>query len=205
MLLIGLTGASGSGTSTAGKLLEERGYFFVDADRVYHELLASDDALRQSLAVEFGAGILTPEGVVDRKALGKIVFSDGSALLRLNALTHGKVIKKIWSLIEGSGSERAAVEAVELISSGMADKCDAVIGLVAEDSVRARRIAKRDSIPLRDAKKRIAAQKSNEYYIENCGYSLENNGSAEELREKLFGLISEIEGENARKQKETRL
>lgn len=190
-MVLGITGGSGCGTTTVGRLLEARGFYFIDADRVYHELLAGDEALRADLTARFGGGIVK-DGAIDRRALAKIVFSDAAALTALNDITHAVIIRKVSELIGGCGKAHVAVEAVALIESGMGKLCDAVVGVLCDDATRLRRSVERDAISEDEARARIAAQKNSAFFIDHCDYILLNDRTQEELSEAVDALLQAI-------------
>ena len=187
-MLLGLTGGSGCGTSTAGAVLEKAGFYFVDADQVYRELLTDDPSLRNALTERFGMQILR-DGVVDRKALAAIVFADAAALADLNKITHTAIIAEVDRRIALSGAKNAAVEAIALIESGMADSCDAVVSVLSNYDVRLQRIMARDGLPEDAARARLDAQKPDEFFIDNSDYVLNNNGSLSELEQGVQTLL----------------
>ena len=187
-MLLGLTGGSGCGTSTAGAVLEKAGFYFVDADQVYRELLTDDPSLRNALTERFGMQILR-DGVVDRKALAAIVFADAAALADLNKITHTAIIAEVDRRIASSGAKNAAVEAIALIESGMADSCDAVVSVLSNYDVRLQRIMARDGLPEDAARARLDAQKPDEFFIDNSDYVLNNNGSLSELEQGVQTLL----------------
>ena len=192
MYILGITGGTGSGTSTIGHMLENKGFLFIDCDKVYHELLSNDKALRQKLINRFGRDILTPEERIDRRQLGKIVFGDKTALADLNSITHSRIAERVLELIEDSERDYIVIEAVALIESGMNKICTAVIGVIADDETRAYRIMIRDALSKADALKRIKAQKDNDYYKQHCNYIIENNGTLEELSMSLENILSKV-------------
>ena len=194
-MVIGITGGSGCGTSSVGKILEENGWGFIDCDKVYHGLLAEDYKLKSDLVSRFGEGILTTDGLVDRRALGKIVFSDEKALSDLNAITHERITEKVIELISECEKVDIAIEAVELLESGMKTLCTAIIGILSDRETRIVRIMVRDAISRADAEKRIDAQRSDEYYRSRCDRCVENNGTVEELESSILALTKEIDTE----------
>ena len=187
-MLLGLTGGSGCGTSTAGAFLEAAGFYFIDADKVYRELLTDDPSLRNALTDRFGTQILR-DGAVDRKSLAAIVFADAAALADLNKITHAAIIAEVDRRIASSGAKNAAVEAIALIESGMADSCDAVVSVLSNYDVRLQRIMERDGLSEAAARARLDAQKPDEFFIDNCDYVLNNNGSLSELEQGVQTLL----------------
>ncbi len=191
-MIIGLTGGSGCGTTSVGKILSAEGWGFIDCDAVYHKMLNTDAALKAELAGCFGEEILTQDGLVDRRALGKIVFASEKALADLNRITHARIAEKVITLISESDKLDIVIEAVELVDSGMDELCTAVIAVLAERETRLFRIMIRDAISKNDAERRIDAQRSDGYYREHCDYCIENNGTFDELKTKTLKIVEEI-------------
>lgn len=180
MKRIGITGPTGSGKTTALNALKRLGVCVLDTDAVYHELLADSGELKAELQGRFGSGILDGEGRIDRKKLGAIVFADPDALLDLNAITHRYITAEVdrrAARAEAEGARGVAIDAIALIESGMGTDCDTVVSVLAPAPVRVERIMARDGISEEYARSRIAAQKSDEFYVENSDHVLLNDGS----------------------------
>lgn len=198
LIILGITGGTGSGTSTVGHMLEAKGFLFIDCDKVYHELLSNDKPLRQKLINRFGTQILTPEERIDRRLLGQIVFADKDALSDLNSITHGRITEKVMEIIDTSNRDKIAIEAIALIESGMTKLCTAVIGVLADDETRAYRIMIRDALSKAEAVKRIAAQKNDDFYKKHCDYIIDNNGTIDALSENLDEALSKLTAGNVK-------
>jgi len=195
MLIIGITGPTGAGKTTALNELEKLGGCIIDADAVYHQLLASDIALRKELEDRFGP--LTDEtGEFQRKKLGTIVFSDPAAMEDLNAITHrfiGKAIRERLEQAEQEGRPAAAIDAIRLFESGLGELCHVTLAITAPSGVRIRRIMAREGISEEYARSRVAAQKSDAFYTDRCGYALVNDcASSEEFGAKARTLFESI-------------
>ena len=195
--LIGITGTTGSGKTTALSCLEKYGAMIIDCDALYHDMLISDEELKGDIAERFPEAVKA-DGSIDRKALGKTVFADAEALLKLNTVTHRHIARRVNELLDDyamSGGRIAALDAVELISAGMGERCDFTVAVVSDKESRIERIMVRDGISREDALRRVNAQKSDDYYIENCTYALKNDSSFEEFENKceefFGGLLNE--------------
>ena len=191
--IIGITGGTGCGKTTALRELEAMGALVIDCDALYHEMLDTNAQMLSDIERSF-PGTVT-DGVLDRKALGATVFSNEAALEDLNAITHHyigiEVDKKLraWAM---AGGTVAAIDAIALIESGLGDKCLAVIGIVAEKATRIERIMKRDGISYEYAMMRVNAQYPNEYFEQKCDRVLHNDGDREAFRKQCKNLFKEV-------------
>ena len=177
MKRIGITGPTGAGKTTALGALEDLGACVIDADAVYHQLLADSAPLRSALADRFGPAILDGAGKVDRKALGAVVFGDPAALADLNGITHRFIrgaIDRLLAQAEAEGRPAAAIDAIALIESGLGETCDTVVGILAPAELRVRRIMAREGISEDYARRRVAAQQGDGFYRAHCAHILEN-------------------------------
>lgn len=193
MKIIGITGGTGCGKTTALETLKDFGALVIDCDALYHELLESSTELINEIDKYFPGAVT--DGVLDRKALGAVVFTDEEALRDLNIITHRYIHLELrrrlreWAM---QGGTLAAVDAIELFSSGIAKRCCATVGVIADREVRLRRIQQRDGISLEYAMMRVNAQRPNEYFEEHCDYILQNNGTREEFSDCCLNLFLEV-------------
>jgi dephospho-CoA kinase len=179
MTVIGLAGGTGAGKSSALRALESLGALALDCDAVYHELLRRDAELLDELNRRFPGAV--SGGTLDRKRLGELVFQNGAARADLNAITHKYVTREVDRRIARWGGRLAAVEAIALIESGRARKCDVIVGVTAPVETRAARVMARDGIDEAAARRRIAAQQPDGFFTENCDIILENGGDASDF------------------------
>lgn len=192
MRIVGITGGSGCGKTTALRELEKLGALIIDCDALYHKLLGEDEQLKRELFAAFPQ--CEKDGAVDRRALGLVVFNDSEALKQLNTITHRHIGLAVERLVEEhamNGGSLAAIDAVELISSGISDKCDLVVGVTAERDIRIRRIMARDNISSEAAELRIDAQRPDSYYEESCHAVICNNGDLNKFINEFNNILQE--------------
>ena len=194
MLVIGLTGPTGAGKGEVSRLFAAYGLPVINADDVYHRLLEPPSSCLRELITEFGGEILTPMGTLDRKKLSRIVFSDPVLLERLNSITHRYVMEEVHRKLEHLRREgvRAAIfDAPQLFESGANRLCSVVVSVLADRMLRMERIMARDGIDAESAARRMASQKSDEYFRTHSDYIIENNTSPENLAPTVHRILCE--------------
>lgn len=202
MTIVGITGGSGCGKTTALREMEKRGALLLDCDAVYHELLRNSESLITELKTAFPGTV--EDGVLRRDRLGEIVFQDAEKLKLLNEITHRHIMAEITGRLRSramQGGTLAALDAIELIGSGLAEICDVTIAVIASDETRIARIMERDGISREKAELRIRAQRPNAWFEENCDFTLSNDGDRESFIRTLNDYLEERlnHGEHERK------
>jgi len=187
-MIIGITGGSGCGKTTLLKEVEKLGGLVLDCDAIYHGLLKTDKAMLAAIEARFPGTV--EEGSLDRKKLGAIVFADGQALLDLNAITHTAVTKEVERLLKAAPA-LAAIDAIGLIEGGLASLCDMTVAVTAPREDRVARLMKRDGITREYAEKRLDAQKSEDWFRQQCGHVLANTGSIQDFQAKCVAFLHE--------------
>ncbi|MGY1709659.1 dephospho-CoA kinase [Geodermatophilus sp. SYSU D00758] len=181
MLRIGLTGGIGSGKSTVAGLLAARGAQVVDADVLAREVVAPGTPGLAAVAAEFGDGVLTADGNLDRPALAALVFADPAARQRLDGLVHPLVRARAAELVAAAPPDAVVVQDVPLlVETGQAASYDLVLVVEADLATRLARLAER-GVPEADARARIAAQATDEQRRAVADVVLDNSGSLEDL------------------------
>jgi len=195
MVVIGITGPTGAGKTTALEVLKDLGGHIVDADAVYHSLLRESIPLRTDLEARFGP-LQDGQGGIDRKKLGNVVFRDAGAMEALNAITGRYIPQAISREIryaEENGYRAAAIDAIRLLEGDLSQLCDVTLAILAPAEIRVRRIMAREGIPEDYAWARVNAQQKDEFYIHGCEHVLYNDcGSAREFGDKARALFEEI-------------
>lgn len=170
--VIGITGGTGCGKTTVLTVLETLGCSTIDCDALYHQMLDEGGELVQKIGELFPGTV--EDGVLHRKKLGNIVFADAEALARLSAVTDEAVDKRVQAVIECAQGP-VAVDAIRLLESGLAARCDYTIAVTAPPEVRAARLMAREGIGEDYARLRIAAQPGDDYFARRCDLVLVND------------------------------
>ena len=194
MRIIGITGGTGTGKTTALGVLRRMGALCLDCDEIYHELTSTSAALREAIERRFGE-VYTPAGQLDRKKLGAIVFSNAHALNDLNLITHGFVDDEIKRRLREHamhGGRLAAIDAIALIESGAARFCTETFGITAPRQLREQRIMAREGISREYARLRIDAQQPDEFYRRHCTAVIENSGTKAEFAVRCTTAFTEV-------------
>jgi dephospho-CoA kinase len=195
MLRVGLTGGIACGKTVVRKLLAERGAFTLDADTLVHELLGPGTPLSRRVGEEFGEGHLLPDGSVDRKKLGALVFADSEARQRLNALVHPEVVARIGQLLDGAerrGERLAIVDAALMIETGSYRGYDRIIVVHCPRSLQIRRLVERDGLTREEAERRVAAQMPVEDKKRFAHYLIDTAGTLEQTKKQVQAVWEQL-------------
>ncbi|MBQ2618594.1 MAG: dephospho-CoA kinase, partial [Oscillospiraceae bacterium] len=198
LTVVGLTGGSGSGKTTALRCLEELGALILDADQIYHELTVGSAAMQTELTARFGP--VYRDGALDRRALAAVVFSDPAALADLNRITHKYVQDEIEARLRAhamAGGTLAAIDAIELLNIEAGRRTWPKVAVTAPVEDRVRRLMVRDSISAEAARARIAAQHSDEWFREHCDHVLVNDGDRAGFEQTCKNYFTEVLGRHA--------
>jgi dephospho-CoA kinase len=182
-LRVGLTGGIASGKSSVSAILRELGAVVIDADALAREVVAKGTPGLAAVVEEFGPDLLTPEGELDRAAMGALVFGDESARKRLEAIVHPLVFERIVDLETHAPQGSLIVHDIPLLAeSGRAGTFDAVVVVDAPREAQVERMVRDRGWSETDALARIAAQATPEDRRAIATYLIENTGTREDLR-----------------------
>jgi dephospho-CoA kinase len=189
MLTIGLTGGIGSGKSTVTKILRELGAPCFDADKVGHDIYSPGGPAYHDVIAAFSSAIVAPDGTIDRKKLGPIVFADPAALKRLNAIVHPKMFARMRELVDAmrAGGERQpiVIEAAILIEANWLPLFDEIWLVVASRERVIERVERDRGLRPEQTAARIKAQLSDEERRRHATLAIINDGTIDELRLKV--------------------
>ena len=187
--IIGITGGTGCGKTTALDAIGQLGGRVIDCDAVYHRLLQHDTALLDAIEARFPG--VVEDGVLQRKKLGAIVFADEQALQDLNAITHKAVHAEVLRMLPPV-PELVAIDAIGLFEGGIAELCDYTVAVTAPTEQRIARLMAREGITEEYARARIHAQKRNEAFSALCDYTLENTGTREAFLAQCLAFFEQL-------------
>ena len=192
-VVLGLTGGTGAGKSSALRAIRSLGGEVIDCDALYHEMLETCAPLRDEIGVSF-PGAFDAAGQLDnRPYLGEQVFSREERLARLNEIVYAAIVPAVRARVESGESALWAIDAINLLESGMARLCDRTVAVTSPVELRLRRIMARDGIDESYARLRIGAQRTDDYYRERCDLELCNDAAApEEFEEKAKRFFEKI-------------
>jgi len=187
---VAVTGGIGSGKSIVCQWFNDQGIPVISADTLGHEALESP-AVQKKLTAEFGESIIRI-GNIDRQVLGNIVFDDADKTARLNTITHPYIISRIRRMLETQKESLAIYEIPLLFEAGMENLFDIIVIVWANENVRVERLKMRRGMNEGKISYIMAQQYSQEAAKARADYVIVNNGSLEELEEKLGELYATL-------------
>lgn len=190
---VGLTGGVASGKSTVSAVLRELGAVVIDADQLAREVVAPGTEGLAEIVQAFGEGVLTPDGELDRPAMGAIVFGDEQARRTLEAIIHPRVRERGAQLEEAAGPDAVVVHDIPLLAeTGQGRSFDAVVVVDAPVETQVERMVGLRGMSREDAEARIAAQASREQRRAIATYVIDNTGTLEDLRERVTEVFEAL-------------
>ncbi len=206
MLKVGLTGGIAAGKSVVGEMFAAQGAHVVQADQISHQLMQPGQAVYQEVVDHFGAGILDPDGSVNRARLGELAFGrpqQPSRVQELNQIVHPAVIRRQeeWMAEVGRLDPHAIalVEAALILEAGMAGRFDRLVVVTCRPEQRVERWAQRLNVDQetarREVARRMAAQLPDEEKIKAANYVIDNSGSLDETSRQVREIYAELKKE----------
>ncbi|MCD7872467.1 MAG: dephospho-CoA kinase [Clostridiales bacterium] len=169
--VIGLTGQSGAGKSYIADKLKRQGFNIVDADYYSKKITENNSCVFPELQREFGKNIVK-DGKLQRQLLADRAFASPESTAKLNKIMHPAILKLCIEAAEFP----CVLDAPQLFESGATGLCSKTVAVIAPEELRLKRIMKRDGITKEQAKQRINAQHSEEFFKENSDFIIINDG-----------------------------
>jgi dephospho-CoA kinase len=194
MKLIGLTGNIASGKSKISEYLKSKGFKIIDADSIGKSVLSFNN-IKNKLVRTFGKDILENDGSINRRELGKIVFSSKENLKKLNRITLPvltKLIKKKISELKRKKVKYAILDAAILIEANWHKLVDEVWVVYTDPEIQLERLIKRENYSIEEAKNRINAQLSIEEKLKYADKIINNSYDWERTKEQIDNILKEI-------------
>jgi len=195
MRVFGLTGGIGSGKTTVARLFQQEKIPVVDADRISREVTSPGNPAHEAIVRHFGPEVLLPDGRIDRKKLGSIVFSDPGRRAALEAITHPRItegIRKAVSALASEGHPVAIVEAALIHEKGRQGMFEAVIGVHCGRRLQVERIMRRDGISREEALRIVSTQMDPEEKVRASDHVIDNSGDLARTRVQVRALAEKL-------------
>src|SRR5205085_6986447 len=196
MMKVGLTGSIAVGKSFVVSVLAELGCVVFDADKVAHAVMEPGASAYLDVVKEFGDGILSADGKIDRGKLGPIVFADAERRRRLNEIVHPRVIEEQNRLLAEAEARHpdgiAVIDAALMIESGGYKRFDKLIVVYCDRETQVARLMGRNQITREDAERRISAQMSSEEKRRYADYEIDTSGPLEQTRRRVAAVYQQL-------------
>lgn len=189
-MILGLTGGSGTGKSSACDFFRKKGFLILDLDKVSRKVCLKGEKCLDEIVGYFGTDILDENGELIRRKLGDIVFSDRKKLEILNKITHKYLIEETRKFISENAGRNIVLDAPLLFEAGAQAMCTHTLCILSKNENRLKRIIQRDGISAESAQNRIASQPDDEFYLSRCDFAVHNDSDIDTLYallEKNFG------------------
>ncbi len=190
----GLTGTVGSGKTTVARMFAERGAFVIDADEIAHRVIEPGQPAHEEIVQFFGKEVLLPDGRIDRKRLGRLVFGNEMLRKKLNEITHPRVAEMMLKELKKAAEyhRRILLDVPLLFEAGMEKWLRPVILVYATPEVCIARIMKRDGLSKEEACRRLQSQMPADLKREKADFIIDNTGSFEKTRQQVERMWHEI-------------
>lgn len=195
MRVIGLTGGIASGKSTAARTLAELGARVVDADEIAREVVAPGQPALAEIVRTFGREVLLPDGTLDRKRLGAIIFTDAEKRRALNAITHPRIAIETQARLARLRQEDVPVaiyEAALLVENRVHEGLDGLLVVVCDEATQLERLIARDGYSEAEARARIASQAPVAEKLKAATWVVDTSGPLADTKKQLARVWEEI-------------
>ncbi len=194
-LRIALTGGIATGKSFCLGVFAAEGVPTIDADRLAHEAVVPGTPGHAAVVARFGAGILTPDGAIDRPALGRIIFGDDRARRELEAIIHPRVYRAVeqWFAELGDRTEAMGIADIPLLyETGREIDFDAVVVAACPPAMQIERLVRRNGLTAQEAAQRMASQMPIGEKTGRADHVIDTSGSFAETETQVRGVLEEL-------------
>ncbi len=197
-MVVGVTGGIASGKTTVCRIFEAQGAKIVDADRIARSVVEEDFGIPEALRTEFGAGMLTPEGTLDRRKMGTLVFADPEARAKLERIVHPPLLLRLREEIREALSEDrkrpVVLDAALIVECGIANWFDVVVMVQASERMQIERVVRGNGLSRKEALDRIRSQLSDAEKAKAAAFVILNDGDMDQLRRRALEVWRVIGG-----------
>ena len=195
-MIVGLTGGPGAGKSQAAEYFRAKGAVIISGDEAGRQVIRRYPSTAKKLTRVFGSSILTDDGILDRRKLGRLVFGDPRAMKKLNAIIHPNLLRILKSEIKKAKSRKkrglVIVDAALIYEWGIEDWFDAILVITAMRETRIKRLID-SGLTRKEAVSRIGSQIPQRKKVAMADYVIENNGNRSQLKRGINRFLKSLE------------
>ncbi|GAB6988498.1 dephospho-CoA kinase [Paenibacillus pini] len=195
-MIIGLTGGIATGKSTVSSLLHHKGALIIDADVIAREVMLPGHPVLAEVVKHFGQAILLPDGQLNRKMLGEIIFNQPGEREKLNQITHPAIRQEMWDRMHFQSKECPSclivVDIPLLYESGLQTMFEQVLVVYTPRSVQLQRLMERNQLTLEEAESRLHAQMDIEEKKQLANLIIDNSGTLSETGHQVDQLWQDL-------------
>lgn len=194
-MIVGLTGGIATGKSLVAGELKRLGAHIIDADMIAREVVEPGKPAYDDIVDEFGAGVVQPDGRLDRKAIADIVFCNKAALDRLNSITHPRIRERIRAEATRLSADKDGLVVLDvalLIEMGVKYEVEKIIVVAAEREQQIERLMQRDNLTREEASRRVSCQMDIKEKLKYADYVIDNSTTKEAALGQTRALYNEL-------------
>jgi dephospho-CoA kinase len=199
MKVIGLTGGIASGVTLVAGMFRDLGAVVIEADQVSREVARPGTDVVERIREAFGREIIAPDGTLDRRRLGEIIFKDPAARARLNAITHPAIRRRIWERLQEVRRERpeaVVIVDIPLLLDTSGPETFDLDGVIVVTATREQQVARtmiRDGLSQDEAQRRVDAQRPVALKAADADWVIDNTASIDQTRKQVQALWTDFQ------------
>ncbi len=191
-LIVGITGGIACGKSNVCQNIRDLGYTVLDCDKISYELSLKGNIVYKEIIEAFGSDYLLSDGQIDRRKLGKLIFSNEESRILLNSISHPHIKNELLRQINSLSDKLVFIEVPLLFESGFNELCNCVICIYLERELQIKRLMERDLIDREYAITKISSQMDLERKKLLADYIIDTKGSFDDTKKQVEKIIKEI-------------